>query len=262
MKKIIKIVALVLAVIILVSLFFYVKDKKNPPLFSSDDLLKQALIEIRDHQNYPKAIRICREALAISPKYTDIQVTLGRAYLLNGNLDSANFFLRKAIQRDKKHPEALQYLVNITLQQKDTVGSLKYLEQYLKYHPTDRSLQLKKYILLLQHRQYAEAERSYLFYVAKFNPDSIRLISFDYWQSRAVLQNKSGDAAGASSSYRKALNYQPGNQAILQEIVKLSHRYTGHTPAAAYSPPRLGDCLYRSAKNLFGRSFPLFPLVQ
>ena len=227
MKKIIKIAALVLGVIVLVSLFFYVKDKKNPPLISTDDLLKQALIEIRDHQNYPKAIRICRQALAISPKYTDIQVTLGRAYLLNGNLDSANFFLRKAIQRDKKHPEALQYLVNINLQQKDTVGSLKYLDQFLKYYPSDRSMQLKKYTLLLQHRQYAEADRSYRLYVTKFNPDSIRRISFDYWQSLALLQNKSGDAAGANTSYRKALNYEPGNQAVLQQLVKLSNRHTG-----------------------------------
>lgn len=243
MKKIIKIAALVLGVIILVSLFFYVKDKKHPPLISSDDLLKQALIEIRDHQNYPKAIRICRQALTISPRYTDIQVTLGRAYLLNGSLDSANFFLRKAIQRDKKHPEALQYLVNISLQQKDTVGSLKYLDQFLKYYPTDRSLQLKKYILLLQLRQYAEADRSYRLYVTKFNPDSIRQISFEYWQSRAVLQKKSGDAADAYTSFGKALQYQPGNPEILQQLVKLSIQRKDYSAAERYNQMYAGKAL-------------------
>ena len=145
-----------------------------------------------------------------SPKYADIQVTLGRAYLLNGNLDSAKKYLLSAIALDKKNADARQYLVNISMQQKDTLSAIGYIDQYLQYYPDDEKIWLKKYILLLQHRDFAKAERVYRSFSKQFTEDTIRMISFQEWRSIAEAHRRSGDPARAYESYRKALAYQPG----------------------------------------------------
>jgi YaiO family outer membrane protein len=224
MKKIIKWMGLLLAVVVLVSLIFYVKEKKTRPVISSDDLLKTGIKEIRN-KHYSKAVTILRQALTISPNYTDVQVTLGRAYLLHGKLDSAKWYLRKAVTKDRNNPDAYNYLVNISMQEKDTAAAIAYLSDYLEYHPDNKYLTLKKYSLQLQYSQFASAGLTYKSYLSRFPADSINRVSFDYWQSAADMQKKRGEMRSAYDSYRKALPYQPDNTETLQQLVNLEIYY-------------------------------------
>jgi len=235
MKKIIKWLGLVIALVVLVSLFYYVKEKKNQPVVSSDELLKMALIDIRERKDYPRAITLLRRALTASPKYADIQVTLGRAYLLNGNLDSAKKYLLSAIVLDIKNADARLYLVNISMQQKDTLSAIGYIDQYLQYYPGDEKIWLKKYILLLQHGEYASAERVYRSFSKQFSEDTIRIISFNEWRSIAEAQRKNGDLARAYESYRKALAYQHGQPEVLQQLINLAMQYRDYRAAERYN---------------------------
>src|SRR4051812_37323428 len=122
MKKIIKWSVLLIALIVIVSLFYYVQEKKEQPVVSSDELLQLALTEIKDHKNYGKAIELAKQALTGSPDYVDVRLVLARAYMLNENLDSARQHLEKVISNDPKNAQALHYLINISLQQKDTIA--------------------------------------------------------------------------------------------------------------------------------------------
>ena len=235
MKKIIKWSGLILALVVLISLFYYVKEKKNRPHISSDELLRMALLEIREHKNYPRAIELTREALVISPGYADIQVTLGRAFMLNGNIDSAKANLEKALIKDKKNEAGLLYLVNINIQERDTIIALRYLDQYLGFYPTDKDTWLKKYILLLQYREYTKATAVYNFYTSRFDPDTIRTISFDYWKLLGASAHKKGELAMAFESYQKAFRIRPGESEVLQQLVNLAMHFNNYPSALKYN---------------------------
>ena len=236
MKKIIKWSGLILALVVLISLFYYVKEKKNRPVISSDELLRMALLEIREHKNYPRAIELTRQALAISPGYADVQVTLGRAFMLNGNIDSAKANLENAVVvKDKKNEAGLLYLVNINIEEKDTVTALRYLDQYLNFYPADKDTWLKKYILLLQHGEYIQATTVYNFYTSRFDPDTIRAISFDHWKLLGASAHKKGELAMAYESYQKALRVRPANVEILQQLVNLAIHFSNHPSALKYN---------------------------
>ncbi len=235
MKKIIKWSGFIFALVVLISLFYYVKDKKNKPAVSSDDLLKAALIEIRDHKNYTKAIELSKQALISTPDYTDLQVTLGRAYLLNGNTDSAKFYLNKAVAANSNNGDAFAYLFNISMQEKDTAAALQYLTTYISHHPEDEKNSLKRYALLLQYRQYENAESAYRSFIERFPRDSIRAAAFDYWKTTAVMQHKSGNLADAYKSYRKALRYDPADTATLLKLITLEIYYKDYEAAKHYN---------------------------
>jgi CheY-like chemotaxis protein len=64
-----------------------------------DELLKQSKTAAFDNKDYPKAIALCREALRISPQYTDIVVFLGRLYTWNKQPDSARIYFERALQQ-------------------------------------------------------------------------------------------------------------------------------------------------------------------
>ncbi|MES2328257.1 MAG: tetratricopeptide repeat protein [Bacteroidota bacterium] len=235
MKKIIKWSAILVVLLVLVSLVYYVKEKKNRPIVSSDELLRLALIEIREHKNYPKAIELTKQALAASPAYTDVQLTLARAYMLNKNMDSAKWHLENLLVKDNKNAQGLLYLVNISMQEKDTVSGLKYLDQYNTWYPEEREQHLKEYVLLLGHRDYKKAGIVYRSYITRFNRDTIQTAGFDYWTSKAMSERKASDPASAYSSYKKALSYQPHDTAVLQQLTHLSLQFNNSAMALKYN---------------------------
>jgi YaiO family outer membrane protein len=235
MKKIIKWSALLIALTVLVSLFYNVKEKKNRPPVSGDELLRLALIEIRERKDYPKAIALTKQALSASPDYIDVRITLARAYMLNGNMDSAKVHLEKAISKDPKNAQGLLYLVNIFLQEKDTLPALHYLDKYVGYYPEDRDNWLKEYVLLLEHKEYKKADAKYVSYAKRFKKDSIQQISFDYWESKGSRERKSDDLTAAYESFRTALRYRPGQPRVLQQLVNLSTFFNDHASALKYN---------------------------
>ncbi|MEO7531653.1 MAG: tetratricopeptide repeat protein, partial [Sediminibacterium sp.] len=235
MKKIIKWSALLVVCIVLVSLFYYVREKKSKPVVSGDELLRLALLEIQEHKNYPKAIELTKEALIASPGYTDVRVTLARAFMLNGNIDSAKIQLEKAISNEPENAQGLLYLINISMQTKDTIAGLRYLDAYTSYYPEERESWLKEYLLLLEHREYKKAETVYNTYTRKFKSDTINNAGFDFWRAKGDLDRKQNDLAAAYKSYRSALRFQPAQSEVLQQLVNLSIFFTDYQVALKYN---------------------------
>ncbi len=234
-RKIIKWGGFLLALVVLVSLYYYVREKKHEPLVSSDELLKNATIEIREKKNYPKAIILLREALRSAPKYADVRAALGRAYFLNGQPDSAKKYLLSALRYDKKNESSLLNLVGVSLTEKDTVAAIQYLSKYLSYYPKDAASWRKKYTLQLQRRQYADAEISYHAFAKRFPIDTLRRIAADYWQTYASEQKIRGNLSGAYRSYQRALAYQPNDPRLLDQLVILGLQQRDYGTAKRYN---------------------------
>jgi len=90
MKRVIKILSVIFLIGILVSLIFWGKDTKQAKArtFSSDELLTKAQSALKQ-QDCTDAIAWSRQGLQSSPDYADIKIVMGRAFLLNGQPDSA-----------------------------------------------------------------------------------------------------------------------------------------------------------------------------
>jgi tetratricopeptide (TPR) repeat protein len=56
---------------------------------SSDELFQNARTAAFDEDDYPKAIRITKQALEISPDYADIRIFLGRLYTWTDEVELA-----------------------------------------------------------------------------------------------------------------------------------------------------------------------------
>lgn len=110
---------------------------------SSDDLLKRAIRETNVNKNYKEAIRLAKQGLAISPNYTDIQLLLGRLYLMEGQVQEGTVLLEKVLQKDPKNKDAYNYLINGYATQKDYAQASDYAAQYLEQYPEDEEMQLK-----------------------------------------------------------------------------------------------------------------------
>ncbi|MBV9987645.1 MAG: YaiO family outer membrane beta-barrel protein [Chitinophagaceae bacterium] len=160
-RKFIKWIGLVMAVAVLISLYYYVGDKKKKILYSPDEALKLAKHEINDNQNYPRAIELLEQVLPASTRYADVHALLGKSYFLNHNPVAAQKELLYALKLDKKNEAALLNLIALSLSQHDTAAALSYADRYLVYHRTDRSILLKKYSLYLKTRNETAARKLY-----------------------------------------------------------------------------------------------------
>ncbi|MEO8171586.1 MAG: tetratricopeptide repeat protein [Sediminibacterium sp.] len=245
MKKIIKWMAVLVALVVLVSLVFYVGQKKHQPAVSSDELLQQALTEIRDHKNYPKAISISKQALVSAPDYIDILVTLGRAYMLQGILDSAKTTLENVLEKDPKNAQSLLYLVTISFELKDTSEVLRHLTSYVNYYPEDKRYTLKNYLLLLEHSEYKNASTVYRAYAKRFGSDSIQIAAFNFWETKAIEEKKQAHLTAAYESYQRAIQFKPAQPQILQQLVGLSMHFKDYRSALRYN----GQLLKQDSTN-------------
>ena len=75
-----------------------------------DELLKQALLETNINANYPKAMALAKQGLAISPDYTDIRLLLGRLYRLTDKPDSARMEFNRVLTNSPENADAINYL--------------------------------------------------------------------------------------------------------------------------------------------------------
>ncbi|MES2830240.1 MAG: YaiO family outer membrane beta-barrel protein [Bacteroidota bacterium] len=111
---------------------------------SSDDLLKQAIEKINVDQDYPEAIRLGKQGLAISPDYIDIQLLLARAYVATKDYPAAVQMLQSVLSKQPDNKDALNYMINAYYEQKDFTNALVYTNKYLKIYPQDENMQLRK----------------------------------------------------------------------------------------------------------------------
>ncbi|RYG03989.1 MAG: tetratricopeptide repeat protein, partial [Chitinophagaceae bacterium] len=76
---------------------------------SSDNLLKQALVETNINKNYPRALKLANQGLAISPNDIDIRLLTGRLYLLSEKYTAATVAFKKVLDKQPRNADALAY---------------------------------------------------------------------------------------------------------------------------------------------------------
>lgn len=117
-------------------------------LVSSDVLLKMALEARRDQKDYPKAIKLCKKALAQSPNYTDIRILLGQLYKETGNPVAAAFEWNVALKNDPGNTDVMHDLVNLYYGEGKISEAVCYVDLLLEKEPTNKDLLIKKYGLV------------------------------------------------------------------------------------------------------------------
>jgi YaiO family outer membrane protein len=101
-----------------------------------DSLLKLALYETNEKSNYPKAMAIAKEALRISPTYTDVKLLVGRLYRLTDRPDSARIMFNEVLLDEPDNADAASCLNSLTIaERQQKIDSLKNRVS-ITYNPT------------------------------------------------------------------------------------------------------------------------------
>ena len=84
-----------------------------------DDLLKEALYETNETQDYQKAMTIAKSALQMSPDYIDVRLLVGRLYKLTDKPDSARIVFNEVLRVAPTNTDAINYLKNLDYSEKE-----------------------------------------------------------------------------------------------------------------------------------------------
>lgn len=220
-KKLIKWGGVVLALIVLVSLAYFVKDKASRPPLSADEQLKAGIKEIRNNR-YAAAIVRLKAALQTAPQYADIRSEIGRAYYLSGKTDSAEKYLMSSIKYDQRSEVGLLFMANVWLRKADTTRAMAYFDRYLKYYPKDWETWIRKYNVLMQRNEYIVSAKVSDSINARFAGEAAKAKHRGYWHALAEAQRRQGDYSSAYASYQKALSETPRDTTILRELATLA----------------------------------------
>ena len=202
---------------------------------SSDNLYKDAKREI-DLKHYQKAINLCNKAKDISPDNLDIHLLLGRAFALDGKLDSARIELNYVIEKNPKYRDAYVYLVNLEAVACNYLQALEYADMGLKYFPNDRDLLLKKLDIYLKEGDWMEANKLADYLYERFSTDAyIRSVYLDFKLSLARQYSHRGYIEIAKRAYESVLEQDPMNKEALQAIYGLDVRSGNYESSLAYT---------------------------
>lgn len=127
---------------------------------SSDSLFKEARTTAFDKKNYSDAIQLSKEALAISPGYSDIRIFLGRLYTWTGKKDSARFCFEEALFNHPGLEDAYAALTDLEYWNDNPSKALDICEKGLAFHPEASGLLIKKVKCLLDLKRFDEAQKT------------------------------------------------------------------------------------------------------
>jgi len=203
---------------------------------SSDDLLKQALYETQVRHDYNKAISLCKQGLALSPDYLDIRLLLGRLYMLTHQYDLARIELSRVLAKQPANADALNYLINLEIQDKHYNEALCYANMALYYYPDSVFFILKKTAALSAGQQFDEALQVLQQSLKKL-PDQSRLRSayLDQLITAARTYRDQHNYILAHQYLQQALQIAPDNRLILTYLINLESAYEHHDEALVYA---------------------------
>jgi YaiO family outer membrane protein len=124
-----------------IAALFYGKSLKAQ---STDELFKNARLAAFDKKDYPAAIQLSRQALAISPDYADIQIFLARTYAWTDQYDSARKILATVVQSKPAYIDAWSAAIDVELWDDHYLTALELCNKGLQQGPANKELLLKK----------------------------------------------------------------------------------------------------------------------
>jgi YaiO family outer membrane protein len=146
-----------LSFLIIIFLCFITIQSYSQDSTSSDGLFQMARSAAFDEKNYPKAIELSKKALAISPRYTDIRIFLGRVYTWSDQYDSAKAAFEYVLDYSPENEDASAAYTDLEYRNDNNESALRIADNGLKHHPNSESLLVRKAKILYALRRYEES---------------------------------------------------------------------------------------------------------
>jgi YaiO family outer membrane protein len=109
-----------------------------------------------------KARELCNQVLAISPRYSDVRILLGRTYSWDGKRNEARAEFNKVLAYDSANAEAWSSLADVELWDDKPQASLEAAENGLRFNPQDKDLTVKRIKALIDLKNCETAFRAIL----------------------------------------------------------------------------------------------------
>ena len=143
--------------LLLVLLPFQSYSQQN---LSADELFVQARTAAFNEKDYPKSISLARQALQISPNYTDISVFLGRLYTWSDDVASARAVFEELSSRNVQDEDYFIAYASLEYWNDNNTKAVEITDKGLSYHPQSEALWLLKAKAYNAAKEYAESEKA------------------------------------------------------------------------------------------------------
>ena len=202
---------------------------------SSDDLLKQALVETNINKNYPLALKLANQGLEISPNYIDIRLLLGRLYLLSEKYTAATVELKKVLDKQPRNADALVYIINASYQNKDLEQAVDYCTQYLSYYPADKKMFIKKIAIIGEIPDFKRALTALEKALMQFPNDAeLTYLHKEILFNKANEAIKRKDTLSALESYDLVLKSYKNDTLARNKLINLNMEIKNYAMALNY----------------------------
>jgi YaiO family outer membrane protein len=127
---------------------------------SSDELFINARTAAFDEDDYPKAIRITKQALEISPDYSDIRIFLGRLYTWTDEVELARKEFDRVIETDPGYEDAHLAYGYLEYWNDNPKKALIVIEPGIEKNPDSKGLLMLKAKIQNNLEDFAEANKT------------------------------------------------------------------------------------------------------
>lgn len=214
----------------------------------ADEFYDQALKETQ-LKHYKKAILLAKASINQRLNFSDAEILLAKLYMLTNQNNLALPLVKDILERDPHYLDAYYYATNIELKNGNYEEALCFVDDGIYYYPLDKSLQLKKLVVLDIAREVYKANEQADYLLHTYPNDSTVERAYVYHHiTTGLYYMRRKNTLMAISNFQKALEVDPENKEA-NEYLFSAYSKSGNTQAA----------LERLNKNLIEnpRSYPL-----
>lgn len=209
---------------------------------SSDELLKQALLETNEKQNYEAAIKLAKQGLEVSPNYLDIEILLGRLYLLTRKYEEAVVTLKRVLAKHPNQTDALQYMINANYQNKGLAQAAAYCSQFLNYYPNDKKIWIKRIAILSEMQSFNAANNDMKLALKRFPKDAdLAYLHKDLLFAQASKALIEKDTLSALKTYSELLSAYQTDTIARNQVINLQTQRKNYTAALKHIDTALNN---------------------
>lgn len=191
---------------------------------SADDYLAMVTQKIRE-KDYKKAIALSYQGLDKRPDYIDLHFMQGRAFYLNGQLDSARIKFKYVMTEAPRYRDAYLLGTNLEMQLNNPEEAGCIINDGLFYFPYERDFMIKKLEVLDFSRDRRSAEKYAEKIIAVHYNDSVALGYYiNYKMECARIYARQGNFQRALDCYSRVLEETPYHKEAIDGIFNLQNR--------------------------------------
>ncbi|MES2689215.1 MAG: tetratricopeptide repeat protein [Bacteroidota bacterium] len=191
---------------------------------SADDYLAMVQQKIRE-KDYRKAIHLSYLGLDKRPDYIDLHFMQGRAFYLNGQMDSARIKFKYVMNEAPRYRDAYILGTNLEMQMKNPEEATCIINDGLYYFPYERDFMIKKLEVLDFSRDRRAAERYADKLLAVHFTDSVAINYFvSFMMEYGRIYAREGNYQRALDCYSRVLDERPNWKEATDAIVMVQNK--------------------------------------